>query len=743
MAETTMRVESTREDRKREMFGDAERLELHQLRVLESLYEERDDNTVARAEPVEGAMPERWVMTHGLDALYAWQMEARQRWVEHDCKGTLKVVTGAGKTILALALAEHLQNTRQPELCVAVVAPTIPLMKQWIREIKKHSNLPDDAIGELYGDSKDSFTEGKRVIVAVVPTAARKLAKDVRDAGVGDRLLLVGDECHHFAQRRGEMILTTARAYSLGLSATPETDDEPYAESIPGRGFGPIIYELSLRDAESQGILPPYTINHYGLALNPEERHRYEQLSRSVSEARQELQLAAPSGRASSGRFFHWVQNTAQGDTGLSQLAREFLSDTSRRDELLYGAEARHEAVKKLLSQTFEADPQARVILFHERISQTNQLFVDLRAAGYKAVLEHSQLPGSLRQQSLQLFRDGIAQVLVSVRSLVEGFNVPAADVGIIVAASSSSRQRIQSLGRVMRRYRGEKGLVEKAIHILYIADTKDENTYQKVDWGEATGEQRNQYFVWDLNQTPQKQEGPPRQPKLRDDEIDGAELLPGDIYEGAYEGDEFSCDTRGNITDASGLFAQNAGDLAQQIQAVKGSAGRFRITTRRHYVLIRHRELLEEDSDSFADDESGEELEVEPIWVTRFVTQLDEPLHFGATESAQADTESLQKWLSNVQPGDPYPFASIPLEKSNLKFRQTRGGVIEKRLRDKSVWAGGEDALAALQAIRKLYGRGARVSELLLNEKGHLLYRENGKLHFICALKEGFVFPE
>lgn len=719
---------SQADQEKLEVFGDRERLELHQLRVLEALYERAEVKDGEDELEAACKMPDRWELTGDVEALYPWQEEARRQWFERGCRGTLKVVTGAGKTILALAIAEQLQHSSAPGLRVAIVVPTIALMHQWVSELKKHANLPADAIGELYGDSKDSFTEGKRIIVCVLPTAAKKLASDVRRADIGDDLLLIGDECHHFNQNRGKKTLQTPHAYSLGLSATPETGDESYAESIPGRGLGPIIYELSLRQAQEQGILPPYTINHYGLKLTPKERQRYEQLSRKISDARKELHMHAPGGR-----FYGWVQNQAKSNGDLSQLAREFLAASSRRDALLYAMKARHEAVKLLLEEIFEKNDRARVILFHERISETNRLFIELRAAGYAAVLEHSDLADSLRERSLDLFRDGNAQVLVSVRSLVEGFNVPAADVGIIVAASSSSRQRIQSLGRVMRRYKGAQGVMEKAIHIFYATDTKDENIYAKLDWGEVTGAQKNRYFLWDLESSPVQQDTPPRHPARRDHDILPQTLSPGCVYDGEYEGEEYSCDTRGNVQNTQGAFAHNTGDLVDKIRAIKGSAGRFRVTPTRQYVLFR-------------ENKGGN-------WTTRYVTQLEKELDFTPRDSASVEDSTLKAWVDDAAAGDVYPFDGIPLKDMELSFSQKRGGVIERRLSNKRVWArrgeqaqdplAGEEALRALNTIRRLRAQGMVIAKLKLNEANHLIYRQGGQLHFILALQTDLEFPE
>jgi superfamily II DNA or RNA helicase len=54
------------------------------------------------------------------------------------------------------------------------------------------------------------------------------------------------------------------------------------------------------------------------------------------------------------------------------------------------------------------------------------------------------------------MFRKGISNVLVTCRALDEGLNVPETEVAIISSATSSDRQRIQRLGRVLRPSKGK-----------------------------------------------------------------------------------------------------------------------------------------------------------------------------------------------------------------------------------------------------------------------------------------------
>ena len=140
-------------------------------------------------------LPERWELTRGID-LHHWQQQCVDAWFGADKRGVLKVVTGAGKTVLALAIAEKLQQTTARDLRIAIVVPTVVLLNQWKEEIMSRSNLPSTAIGLLGGGSDESFNAETRILICVLNSAGRKLPEIVRKAGVGSSLLLVVDECH-------------------------------------------------------------------------------------------------------------------------------------------------------------------------------------------------------------------------------------------------------------------------------------------------------------------------------------------------------------------------------------------------------------------------------------------------------------------------------------------------------------------------------------------------------------------
>jgi superfamily II DNA or RNA helicase len=151
-------------DDKREFeipFHSPDQLMLHQLRLLEWMATTGRKRFIDEDVPTEevvtppSVLPEKWQLTRGIKP-YEWQEKCIANWFQNQGHGTVKVVTGGGKTLLALAIAECVQNTKDSELRVAIVVPTIVLMHQWYDALLEHGNLPKEAIGRL-GDNVDSF----------------------------------------------------------------------------------------------------------------------------------------------------------------------------------------------------------------------------------------------------------------------------------------------------------------------------------------------------------------------------------------------------------------------------------------------------------------------------------------------------------------------------------------------------------------------------------------------------------
>ena len=510
-----------------------------------------------------GTTPDRWRLIPEGVSLHGWQRECLPRWLAHG-RGTVKVATGGGKTLFALAAAQRLQNERERNLRLVVVVPTIPLMYQWRDELRL-GNLPDSDVALMGGGENLPPLSCVRVLVCVLNSARERLPALVKEADWGRRMLLVVDECHRSNATQARRIFEARPTYTLGLSATPEQEleaenvpmDEAYDNSLVGQFLGPIIYDFTISQSLNAGLLTPFQVWHVGLLLAPEEANEHGRMSREIGDLRKVLQARHRNSKSRQG-FLAWCQSQASRGGPAVVEAERFVGLANRRKRFLYRAKARIEVALAILSES-ASDPDRRTILFHESIEEIEALFLQAIEQDLSAVLEHSQLPGGLRAENIEAFRQGDAHIIISAKSLVEGFNVPSADLGIITASSGSVRQRIQSLGRMLRRKPGGRSA---RIIVLYVRDTEDEAIYERADWENVIGAERNRYFVWhgpldgkDWTAGLEETSNPPRPYKPPSWEIDVDNLKRGAPYPGRPNGMNLRVDHAGNLRTDDGAL--------------------------------------------------------------------------------------------------------------------------------------------------------------------------------------------
>jgi superfamily II DNA or RNA helicase len=666
-------------------------------------------------------IPDRWSLLSGVQ-LYDWQQSAVQQWFAEGNRGIIKVVTGAGKTMLALAAAERLQGVHR-DLRIAIVVPTIVLLEQWREEISARSNLPASAIGVLGGGGNDQFDASHRILICVLNSASRKLPEQVRRLRLGERLLLIVDECHRAGATEMQKLFDVPRAFTLGLSATPERDDETDIDeedsvrsegeadqSVLEREIGPIVYEMTYAEAIGAGVLAPFGIEHYALSLSATERAKYTAISQEITDLRRELETGSRRGLA----LIRWCRS-ANGSK--NPKARRLIGLISERKRLLYSSEQRFKAVDRLIHDAIVADANSRIIIFHESIAEVMALFARLRRLGYAVVAEHSEFPDRIRAQAISLFRQGIAQIIVSARSLIEGFNVPSADIGIIVAASSSVRQRIQTLGRLLRRSSDATADKKARLIVLFAADTVDEMIYEKADWHAFVGAERNEYFQWrDVESSePESVSSAPRMYIPLDFELDPELLSPGNKYLGRLDGEIYSIDTTGTVFDGNRQPVIVDSDLSTKLSDFQ-VGGRFLVTPKRFHLV-----KLMGQADAV------------------YLGQLKELPQRGSSPAAPPITDDLHvgsDYPINLAHGKTY---SVLQRDKRLIAKKQRGRVSFVRSVDKEADPLKHSRLENIQqALLSVYQSGRQISKIFVNDLGHVGYLYQGQAYFVGIAPEG-----
>ena len=343
----------------------------------------------------------------------SWQSAALEIW-SRALRGVVQVVTGGGKTVFAyLCLSRFFSH--YPQGRAIVIVPTVALLDQWFLDIVDATDLDDADVACYWGRSRP---ERPGRVNLVVLNSARHLA---RELAIGAPTCLVVDECHRAGADQNSLALAGEHKAALGLSATPERfGDEGFELRVVPK-LGPIIFEYGYLQAKSDDVIVDFDLVNVEIATDGGLKRR---------------------------------------EGGPSLLARETLTDWARQaaDRELTESESRRAiiarqramrvpwAVKLALSHRAE-----RIIVFHERIGSVLRIATLLTQQGQNSVAYHSHLSEAHRRDNLRMFRRGIVNVLVTCRALDEGADVPEANVAIVAQSTSSTRQRIQRLGRVLR----------------------------------------------------------------------------------------------------------------------------------------------------------------------------------------------------------------------------------------------------------------------------------------------------
>lgn len=423
--------------------------------------------------------------------LYPWQEECLDAWSAHGSRGIVNVVTGAGKTVLALAAMDRLTRALAPgRLKVKIVVPTTSLLSQWrdaILEFTDSLCVSREEIGYYCGSRKDS--SGRAYMIYVINSARYAMARHIiNDLREGYSVLLIADECHHYTSGENKKIFDflpfldtlPGQYYSLGLSATPQNSGY---ESVLVPALGGEIYRYGFSDAAKKNTISPFAVFQIAVSFDAEEMAAYVDLRDRITLTLNRLaNMYPPLKDLSAGQFFGTLNLLARGPgSALSSLAGAALSLIYQRRSLVFSARSRLSCACRLIHSL---DSRARIILFGERIEQADQIYRLLSAQHPgQAGCCHSGLGKQARRNALERFRNGETRILVSCRALDEGFDVPSANVGIVLSSATVERQRIQRLGRILRRQEGKD---ISSLYYLYVDGSVEEPSFFPDIPGEA-----------------------------------------------------------------------------------------------------------------------------------------------------------------------------------------------------------------------------------------------------------------
>ena len=389
--------------------------------------------------------------------LWNYQKEAVKKWIDNTFNGIFEMATGTGKTFTALGCV-HEVFIRNSKTVVVITVPFNHLIDQWGKEIDKFGLNFDRRIiadgtnlawrNELADGLRD-ITLGYFDRIIVLTTHLTFSSDDFSKIILANKdkfvVMLVADEVHGIGATKTKRGLSKCYDFNLGLSATPERWFDDTGTKAIYQHFRGVVFKFPLEDAittinpnTNQTYLTPYYYQPTFVNLTEEELHKYIALTQSIINRVGSIDI-----------------DDAEGD--------EIKILLFKRADIIKNANAKIEALEKVID---ELEEELKWTIIYCTPQQMNPVMMTLNSRhmrphrftmeeGTKSEEEYKGK--SEREFILERFAEGDFPVLVAMKCLDEGVDIPPARKAMIMASSGNPREYVQRIGRIIRRFPGKE----------------------------------------------------------------------------------------------------------------------------------------------------------------------------------------------------------------------------------------------------------------------------------------------
>jgi superfamily II DNA or RNA helicase len=401
---------------------------------------------------------------HQSAALTGWEGLGRRGILEH--------ATGSGKTFTAISAMRDAFKRQEVPL---IVVPSELLLDQWNDEIVEnlqdvaphilrcgagHSKWRDDG---LIGPWTRAGSDKPRLVLSTMQTAAMpEFRSAIRQ---GSHVFLIADEVHRLGSTSHLQMLTLDTGARLGLSATPRRAGDPFGTDQILTYFNGIVPPpFTLQDAIKSGALTPYFYHVHTVTLTDAEQQAWDEVTKRIK------RLSAQNASAK------------EPDPGADFQVKRMLIERAR---ILKQADGKAGVAGGILASNFQRGD--RWIVYCDDLSQLNAVRATLARAGLESTEYHSSMTGD-KEQTIRLFEVN-GGIVVSIRCLDEGVDIPSVTHALILASSKNPREYIQRRGRVLRRAEGKSvAHIHDVLVLPAVAEgDEEEGTISTILGGEIT----------------------------------------------------------------------------------------------------------------------------------------------------------------------------------------------------------------------------------------------------------------
>ena len=383
--------------------------------------------------------------------LRQYQQDAINSWEQAGFQGILEMATGTGKTFTARECIKRWKNEK-PNSLILVIAPTQTIASQWqevlldMEPVTTFGSKPwRESLRDLASKASLRLID-HTVVIAIQNTASSsdftELYSNLMKSFSSH--LIIADEMHGLGAPVFRKALNTEIQGRLGLTATPNRWFDEEGTNLLNEYFKGVVFTFGLHEAltwsdPESGTTPLCPYNYFPEFVNLDslEMDEYLELTRRI---------------------------IMQSNNAIDSESQEKLNRLlEKRASVLKKAHGKFTALSSILNQINDVTGCLVYCSDREQIDEVIEIVakrgITYRTfTGEEGTSPRKEFSGrSERDWILESFEEGDIQMLIAMKCLDEGVDIPSAKIGIILASTTNPREFIQRRGRLLRRAKGKE----------------------------------------------------------------------------------------------------------------------------------------------------------------------------------------------------------------------------------------------------------------------------------------------
>ena len=389
-----------------------------------------------------------------------YQEDAYQEWVKNGKNGIFAMATGTGKTVTSLNCALHEFN-QDGFYNLLILAPSLDLVEQWKGELSDFNFSKILCVSSLNSSWRKSLMEiaqkikrGKAADFAIVSTYDSFVIKDFQLIlpVLSTSMILIADEAHNIGGQNVKSCFRNLQIQRrIALSATPERiyDEEGTSEICKFfKDKRPYVYSFPMSKAIAQGRLCKYYYFPKVAYLNDTEMEKYSFLTKKLAQLWDSSKNKFRDKKEAEKLLMNRKRIIHKCDDKL-RVYRDIITEIGEdrlKYTFVYAPQGKYEVLG--LDEEISLMETDDISFIQKLLDETKMIYPNKKCNTFTS-MDSKEKRGIL----LDAFGRGVLDILLAMKCLDEGVDVPRAEIGIFTSSTGNPREFIQRRGRLLRNH--------------------------------------------------------------------------------------------------------------------------------------------------------------------------------------------------------------------------------------------------------------------------------------------------